>query len=1025
MTRCPRCGESAPDGARFCPSCGQALAETVPSPDRERRRISAVFVDLVGSTAAADQVDPEDVGDVLGRYYTAVERALAGNGGTLEKFIGDAVVALYGVPVAHEDDEARAVTAALAVRDAVRALADDEPPLELHVRVGVASGEALVAIESRAERGDNLAAGDVMNLAARLQAAAPTDGVVVDEETASAVRARFALEALADITVKGKSEPLAIYGVTGPANAAARGAPPTRLHGREVELTELEWLLAAAFAAAHGALIAVLGEPGIGKSRLLAEAERRSPARWIHGTCLAYGEGITYWPLVRAFDEASGGMGGVGAVGRIAARAVPGEQASVAGALATVVGVGTDGRAPPPITRGELHWGVRRALELIAADGPLVLVVEDAHWADASLVELLQSAALAEAPVAVVLTARPGEGPELPGAGRIELEPLAPAASAALAAELAGGEAAAELVARAAGNPLFLHELARTARSGGAGQVPRTLGAVIGARLDRLPRPVRTLAGVASVVGIEFWAGALAALEAEGADPDELVTAELAERSERSTLHGERQYAFLHGLLRDVAYSRLPKARRSELHLRCARWLADRPGEHDELVELVAAHLEQACLVASSLARRPFTLPLTETVDALMRSAERAERREGFGEAAGFVARALVVKSLEGGEPSRPLRIRLARLQIALGELEAARSLLDGVVGAAAADGAAHDEAAARVIRANAAHKLGLREEARADVEAACTLAALLDDAELIARAGFERAAVLDVYDGDVRGAIDVLGDSLVAADRVDVPALSVEARLRLGFLLFEAGDLAGSEAVLRRVIETAEDAGYRREAARAQFELAVVRSLVADDEREFETLAAAAHGVALRVDDAYFVPQIGRFRAQLALERGDVEESERLARDAFAAAGRIGSWSIVDAGAMLVAALLAAGAPEEARSVLEAMREALPAGDDSALASVDGAEAAVAAHAGDTAAAWAATERALEAVDRRGSPLLGASARWDAAQLLPPSDPRVAALLDEAGATWRERGAVRMTRRAEAMRAATAAAHP
>jgi len=381
------------------------------------------------------------------------------------------------------------------------------------------------------------------------------------------------------------------------------------------------------------------------------------------------------------------------------------------------------------------------------------------------------------------------------------------------------------------------------------------------------------------------------------------------------------------------------------------------------------------------------------------------------------------VESLDGAEPSRELRIHLARLQIALGNLEDARLLLDGVIAAASVSVAERDEARARIFRANALHKLGLREEARADVEAACALAAHLDDAELIARAGFERANVLDRHDSDVRGAIDVLGDSLVAADRVGVSALSVEARLRLGFLLFEAGDLAGSEAVLRRVIETAEDAGYRREAARAQFELAIVRSLVADD-GEFETLAAAAHDVALRVDDAYFVPQIGRFRAQLALERGDVGEAERLARSAFTAAARIGSWSIVDAGEVLVGVLLAAGEADEARSVLEVMCESLPPGDDSARASVHGAEAALAAHAGDTTAAWAATERVLEAADRRGSPLLRASARWDAVQLLPSSHSRVASLLDEAIVIWRERGALRMAERAEALRAASIAAH-
>jgi class 3 adenylate cyclase len=1040
MTRCPRCGEAAPDGARFCPACGQVLATVAPPADRERRRITAVFVDLVGSTRAADGSDPEDVGDVLEVYYATVERELARHGGTLEKYIGDAVVAVFGVPVAHEDEEVRAVTAAVAARDAVRGLEAGEAALELHVRVGVATGEALVTVGSLAERGENLAAGDIMNTAARLQSKAPTDGVVVDAETATAIRAAFAVETLGALELKGKDAAVEAFVVAAPVRGERRVPTEVGLVGRGRELAELEGVLAAA-AEGCGHVVTVVGEPGIGKSRLLEELEARSAARWIHGTCLAYGEGITYWPLARAFAEAAendarhASRNELDAVSSLIERLtvdLPStERGPMLTAISNVFGSRLDGGGadPDPITRGELHWGIRRALDELARDGLLVLVVHDVHWADESLVELLGSVAESDAPIAVLMTARPEGAPELAGPRRprLILGALDARDAELLIERLSGGALDADgrraLAERAAGNPLFAHELVRAARDGDelahVGDVPRTLNSVIGARLDQLPRELRAVAGVAAVVGTVFWEGAVGALgeREQGRDLEALVAAEVVQPAARSTLAGEQEFAFVHGLVRDVAYARLPKGRRAALHLRCAQWLMERRDDADDLAELAAAHLEQACLLGASLARRPFALPISEAVAALSHAADRAERHEGFAEAERFIARAIELERLDGADGSRPLRLRRARLRIGLGHFEETLATLEAIGAHAQAEDDDRGVAAAAVLRANVLLKLGAYGLARDDAELAREIARRIGDAELEARAGYELAMIHDVYDRDLGRAIDVLGEALVAADKVETPSLAVEGRLRMGFLLFDSGDLLGSEAVLRRVIASAEALRYRRDAARGQFELAIVRSHLADD-GEPELLAAAAHEIAERADDAYFLPQIGRFRAELALERGDSEAAESLARAAFAAAKPISGWCLVDAGLVLVRTLVEIGSIDEAQTVLEGMRAALPAEDEHALAALHAGDGTVLAAHGDSDAAWHAFTESIRVADRLDNPVSSALARWQVVRVLSLGDPRVSALLDEAVEIWTKLGASKMLAAASALRA-------
>ncbi len=435
MPFCTSCGEQNPDQAKFCFNCGSPLVAAAPPPPRvvpeeERKLDTLVFVDLVGSTSLAEQLDPEDVLSLLELYYGRLRTELEARGGTVEKYIGDAIVTHFGVPVAHEDDPERAVRAALAILETVTRLNSEDPIREIQVRIGIATGEVIVTHGQQAHEGKGIAWGDVLNTAARIESAAPVGGILVGEQTYRATVDTIEYGEHEPIEAKGKSEPVPVWLALGlKAETSARGrGRDAPLVGRDAELERLVALWDTVRAEGRPALATLLGDPGIGKSRLLTEVAHRAEedADVLWGGCLSYGEGITYWPVVEILEDAAG-VSKSDEPGTVSAKlaallgsldaADDDERRTMAAALANLLdaSTGPDAGAAPDISQAELHWGVRRTLEHLAARRPLVLVFEDLHWAEETLFDLIDYLLEAEAPILLL------------GSARRELETLRPA----------------------------------------------------------------------------------------------------------------------------------------------------------------------------------------------------------------------------------------------------------------------------------------------------------------------------------------------------------------------------------------------------------------------------------------------------------------------------------------------------------------------------------------------------------------------------------------------------------------------
>ena len=686
MTVCSTCGQENPPIAKFCLACGSALAEELP-PSEERRLMTALFTDIVGSTASAEEMDPEDVHQRLQPYFERTRQELERYGGTLEKYVGDAVVAVFGAPIAHEDDPERAVRAALAIRDAIHDLNEKDSWLDLSIRIGVNTGEALLVVSSNPSLDLGMAAGDAINTAARIQSAAPVNGVLVGDLTYQATRDAIEYRPAEPIAAKGKSEPVRVWeAVQALEHAGRRRGRDAQLVGREAELDGLLELWHEVGRDRLPGLAFVLGLPGVGKSRLLEEFTNRVEADGAahRGRCLPYGEGITYWPVMDVMKSAAGILQSdettaiaakLGALLESFGIDTLDELRTMATAVSNLLGVATTPRGTyqaDQITQAELHWGIRRILELLARERPLAIVLEDLHWAEPTLIELVQYLADDEAgaPLLVVASGRPETAELAPDLmrervrrGVLRLEALSDEAGAALLRELLGSEElaaapeAATLLRAAGGNPLFLEETVLALREAGlvddegwhlppgTDELPTatSLQSLIGSRLDQLPRPEKRIAQHASVVGAVFWPGSVAHVQGDTAKQngdlighlEALEQRDFVREHEISSVSGEREYGFKHILIRDVAYGQLPKGRRIELHMRFAEWMQALPTE--EFIEIVAWHLERACRLAGEVARSPVEPPIDEAVAALVRAAEKAEHREGIREAERFL----------------------------------------------------------------------------------------------------------------------------------------------------------------------------------------------------------------------------------------------------------------------------------------------------------------------------------------------------------------------------------------------------
>ena len=730
MPRCSNCGQDNPGGFRFCGACGSPLARGDHPPSEERKVVTVLFCDLVGFTSRSDQADPEDVGAMLRPYHTRLRSEIERVGGTLDKLIGDAVMAVFGVPAVHEDDPERAVRCALRMLDAIAELNLAHPALELAVRIGINTGEALVALAPGSD--SEGVVGDVVNTASRLQGVAPVNGVVAGEATWRATRTLFEYEQLAPVRVKGKAEPVPIWRVVGTRSRPSVDVaerPATPLVGRAAELEALELRYRQAFSEHAVQLVTVLGEPGVGKTRLVREFAAVVDARselvaWRGGRCLSFGESLVFWPLGEIVKAQAGILESDGpregaakldaAVGAVAGD--PSEGEWLKARLAPLVGLATG--AESSASRGESFMAWRRFLQLVAARRPLILVVEDLHWAHPALLEFLEE--LTDQPgqevdLLVVGTARPellerhpGWGAGRPNASRISLAPLSDEQTARLLAALLGQsmlpvEVQSLLLERAGGNPLYAEEFVRLLTDRGllTGRghlvrtsdllLPDTIQALIAARLDTLEPEHKRLLQDAAVFGKVFWLGALATMGTVGEEEvrgglAQLERKELIRSARRSAVEDEPEYTFWHGFVRDVAYAQIPRTGRSRRHRAAAEWIQTLAGDRvADRAELIAYHFTQA-LAHARAAREP-GLPELEG------SARQALVLAGDSTVGLDVARAQAyyVQALELYPPGTPGRSRVVakagRAAFQVGRVAEAAGLYEEAIAGFAADG--------------------------------------------------------------------------------------------------------------------------------------------------------------------------------------------------------------------------------------------------------------------------------------------------------------------------------------------------
>jgi class 3 adenylate cyclase/tetratricopeptide (TPR) repeat protein len=742
VTNCPACGKENPEGFQFCGFCSALLAELPGARALEERKVVTVlFCDLVGFTAASEAADPEDVRARIRPYHARLREELEGYGGTVEKFIGDAVMAVFGAPVAHEDDAERAVRAGLAVQEVIGQLNEADPELGLSVRVGVNTGEAVVALDARPGLGEGMVTGDVVNTAARIQAQAPVDGVAVGEGTFRATERVFEFEPLEAVSAKGKSEPVALWRAVAPRSRF--GSDVMRTHaaplvGRELEKTLLIGTFERSAQQRSCQLVTIVGEPGVGKSRLCMELFHHLEGRpdlvtWRQGRCLPYGDGIVFWALGEIV-KAEAGILESDSPEQAAAkldRALPPndpDRAWLKARLSPLVGAGGE-----PAAQEESFAAWRRFCESLASERPAVLVFEDLHWADEALLDFIEHLAdwSEGVPLFVLCTARPELQERRPtwaaglrNATTINLGPLSDEETARLLSSLLElavlpAETQRVLLERAGGNPLYAEEFVRLLAdrdllSGSLEDLPfpDSVQALIAARLDTLSTDRKSLLQDAAVVGKLFWSGAVA--EMGGRDSreveqalHELARKELVRPARTSSMEGEIEYGFWHVLVRDVCYAQIPRAARGARHRAAAAWIERKAGERaEDLAEVLAHHYLQALELARAAGEKGQAEELV--LPARRYLALAGERALGLdtAQAEALLARALELSPLEDAE--RPeLLVRWADAAFQAGRTREAADAIEEALSVLRAGDERESAARALILLSRVVHSLG------------------------------------------------------------------------------------------------------------------------------------------------------------------------------------------------------------------------------------------------------------------------------------------------------------------------------
>lgn len=715
MQRCPNCGEENPDRFRLCGYCGTVLAPQ-PPPQEVRKTVTVVFCDLKGSTELGDRLDSEAVREVLALYFSAMKPVLEGHGGTIEKYIGDAIMAVFGLPRMHEDDALRAVRAAAEMGEALAELnvtLRARFGITLENRTGVNTGEVVTGEGGGAQR---LATGDTVNVAARLEQIAPVGEVLIGEPTYRLVREAVEVIPVEPLTLKGKPEPVPAYRLLS-VIADVRSARPTDrpLVGRDREIAALDAEFRRAVAGPECRLVTLLGEAGVGKSRLIEEFVQRvaGEATVLRSRCLSYGDGITFWPLAEVLRQAAGIVPEDSEEdARIKLKACFGEQlADATTRIASGMGLSQD-----QYGKDELFWGVRVTLEELARRAPLVVIFDDIHWAEATFLNLIEDVldASLSVPLLFACTARHELHEDRPGfaagrrtASQIELHELSPEETGLVMRNLLGAASLPQRLERRVlglteGNPLFVEQMlsmliddgllreqaGRWIFSGGieAVSIPGNVSSLLGARLDRLGPTERRVMESASVIGLEFSRDAVSALLTENDAPADLEPAlaalcrkQLIRRAEPGAAD---DFGFSHILVRDAAYARLLKRTRARLHERFAAWLTGTFGSRlAEYEEILGYHLEQSFRYRAEFGpvdddgRRVGA----EASQRLSSAGRRALARGDAPAAANLLQRAAALLGDE--DPARALLLLDAgEATVDIGELEGAEAMLTEAV---------------------------------------------------------------------------------------------------------------------------------------------------------------------------------------------------------------------------------------------------------------------------------------------------------------------------------------------------------
>ncbi len=881
---------------------------------RERKIVTVLFCDLVGFTSRAETLDPEDVEAILTPYHGRLRHELERFGGTVEKFIGDAVMALFGAPVAHEDDPERAVRSALAIRDWAR----QQDGVE--VRIAVNTGEALVNLHARPEAGEGMAVGDVVNTTARLEAAAPVNGVLVGEATYRATKHAIDYRSAHDVAAKGKAERIAVWEPLAARRhvRASDDAPPTPLVGRRAELDDLLDALNRARRERSPQLVTLVGVPGIGKSRLVQElmqvATRDGDAAvWRRGLCLPYGDGVTFWALAEIVKEEAGILESDD-VDRTAAKlraAVADvvedadEAAWVEQQLRRLVGLPSGDDVGDDRSKAFAAW--RRFLEALGEASPIVLVFEDLQWADDVLLDFVDYLIdwADDVPLFVLCTARPellerrpGWGGGKPNAATVSLSPLSEQETERIFATVVGGSPLPSarrdaLLARAGGNPLFAEQLARMVAesSGDDVAVPETIQGIIAGRLDTLAPADKSLLQDAAVIGNVFWLGAVSFLQDDADETLEqrlhaLVRKEFLQRARRSSVAGDAEYAFRHLLLQDVAYAQIPRSDRAAKHRAAAEWIKAL-GRTEEHAELLAHHYTRA--LELTVAAGQDARELAEDARRALRDAgNRAADLNAFIAAARFYEAALELSPRD--EPERPLLLLRAGHALRLSGEPRAAELLERAARQLIAVDDLESGAEAELQLADIWRSRGHRENAQHHLRQAQQL--LQGRGATTARARvLSEVARFQMLDEENEAAIATGRDALAVAEPLGLAEIVAATLCTIGVSRGNAGDPAGREDV-ERSVRTALEINSP-EAGRAYNNLAAM-FFSAGDLRRARAAAEEGIRVAKQFGNAPIVKSLGSWESDWKYADGRWDECLRNASD-FIAACEAGSPSYLE----------------------------------------------------------------------------------------------------------------------------------